>query len=54
VIIAFGSQTVRGSDDLVTFLSEYGSVGQTVSLTVIRDGKQIQVSVTLAARPFSS
>jgi len=54
VIIAFGSQTVRGSDDLVTYLSEYGSIGQTVSLTVIRDGKQIQVSVTLAARPFSS
>jgi 2-alkenal reductase len=54
VIIAFGSQIVRSSDDLVTYLSEYGSIGQTVSLTVIRDGKQIQVSVTLAARPFSS
>ena len=54
VIIAFSSLTARSSDDLVTYLSEYGSIGQTVSLTVIRDGKQIQVLVTLAARPFSS
>jgi serine protease Do len=53
VIVSFGSQVVKSSDDLVAYLSESGSIGQTVSLTVIRNGKEIQVPVTLAARPSS-
>ena len=53
VIIAFGSQTVKSTDDLIAFLSESGSIGQTTSLTVLRDNKEIQVPVTLAVRPSS-
>jgi S1-C subfamily serine protease len=53
VITAFNGQAVKSSDDLVTFLARSGSVGQTATLTVLRDGKQIQVQVTLAARPTS-
>ena len=53
VIIAYNGQTVKSSDDLVTFLANEGSVGQTVTLNVLRDGKQIQVQVTLGLRPSS-
>ncbi len=53
VITAFGDKVVKSSDDLVTYLAEFGSIGQTVSLTVFRNGKEMQVPVTLAARPPS-
>jgi len=53
VITAYNDQTVKSSDDLVTFLANSGSVGQTVTLTVLRGGKQIQVQVTLGLRPSS-
>jgi serine protease Do len=53
VIIAYNSQVVKSSDDVVTFLARSGSVGQMVTLTVLRDGKQIQVPVTLGIRPSS-
>jgi S1-C subfamily serine protease len=53
VIVAYNGQTVKSSDDLVTFLARSGSVGQTVTLTVLRGGQQIQVQVTLGTRPGS-
>ncbi len=53
VIIAYNGQVVKSSDDLVTFLARLGSVGQTVSLTVLRGGKQIEMQVTLGVRPSS-
>jgi S1-C subfamily serine protease len=53
VIIAYNGQTVKTSDDLVTFLARSGSVGQTVTLTVLRDGKQVPVQVKLGVRPTS-
>jgi S1-C subfamily serine protease len=53
VIIAYNSQTVKISDDLITFLARSGSVGQNVSLTLLRGGNQIQVQVTLGTRPSS-
>jgi 2-alkenal reductase len=53
VIIAYNGQVVKSADDLVTFLSNSGSVGQAVTLTILRNGKQIQVQVTLGLRPSS-
>ena len=53
VITAYNGQTVKSSDDLITFLANSGTVGQTVTLTVLRGGKQIQVQVTLGLRPSS-
>jgi S1-C subfamily serine protease len=53
VIIAYNGQTVKTSDDLITFLTNSGSVGQQVTLTILRNGKQIQVQVTLGKRPSS-
>ena len=53
VVVAYNDQAVKSSDDLVTFLARSGSVGQTVTLTILRDGKQTQVQVTLGVRPSS-
>jgi S1-C subfamily serine protease len=53
VIIAYNGQTVKSSDDLVTFLARSGAAGQTITLTLLRGGKQIQVQVTLGVRPSS-
>lgn len=53
VIIAFNDQIVKSSDDLITFLARSGVIGGTVSLTVLREGKQIKVPVTIGARPSS-
>lgn len=53
IVIAYNGQAVNSSDDLVTVLALSGSVGQTINLTVLRGGKQIQVPVTLGIRPGS-
>ena len=53
VIIAYNDQVVKSSDDLITFLGRSGTIGQTVTLTVLRDGKQVKVPVTIGARPVS-
>jgi S1-C subfamily serine protease len=51
VIIAFNGQAVKSSDDLVTLLERSGIVGQAATLRVLRGGAQIDVQVTLGARP---
>ena len=53
VIIGYNGQTIASSDDLITYLARSGAVGQDVTLTILRDGKQIQVHVTLGLRPGS-
>ena len=53
VIIAFNGQAVKSSDDLITYLADQWVVGQSVTLTIIRGGKQMNVTVTPAARPTS-
>jgi 2-alkenal reductase len=53
VIIAYNGQAVKSSDDLITILARSGSVGEKVTLTVLRDGKQVQVEVILGVRPSS-
>ena len=51
VITAIDGQPVKRFEDLVTFLARNGKVGQTVKLTILRDGKEMTISLTLAARP---
>jgi S1-C subfamily serine protease len=51
VIIAIDNQPVKAFDDLVAYLTSSTRVGQTVTLTILRDGQQQDVKVTLAARP---
>lgn len=51
VIVAIDGQAVKDMDDLISYLANNTQIGQKVALTVLRDGKQIQVNVTLEARP---
>lgn len=51
VIIAADGQEISDFEDLTAFLARYTNVDQTIELTILRDGSQQQVSLTLAARP---
>jgi len=51
VITAIDNQPVLQMDDLIAYLAGSTKVDQKVSLTILRDGKQQNVDVTLAARP---
>lgn len=51
LIIAVNDQPIAGPDDLISYLVFEAEVGQTIMLTVIRDGEQIEVPLTLGERP---
>ena len=52
VIIKIDNQTVSKIDDILVYLEQHKKVGQSVKLTVIRDGKLQIVNVPLAERPL--
>ena len=54
VIVAIDGQPVKTFDDLVAYLTDSTSVGQTVTLTILRNGQQQDVKVTLEARPAAA
>jgi serine protease Do len=51
VIVAIDGQPLREMDDLIAYLAEKTEIGQQISLTLLREGKEETISVTLAARP---
>lgn len=51
VITSIDGQPVDDMDDLIAYLSSNSVVGQSVTLSVLRDGQEVEVSVTLEARP---
>jgi serine protease Do len=51
VITAIDGQPVKDFEDLVAYLARQTTVGQTVTLTVLRNDKETTLQVTLAARP---
>jgi len=51
LIIAIDDQTVREFSDLLSYLVNHTEVGQTVIMTVIRDGTEINIEIELEARP---
>lgn len=51
LIVAANGRPIAGPDDLISFLVFDAEVGQTITLTVIRDGQQIDVPLTLGERP---
>ena len=51
VILAIDDRDVRKIDDILGYLQQATEVGQTVTLTVWREGQIIQIEVTLGARP---
>jgi serine protease Do len=54
VITAINGSSVKTFDDLVAYLARSAQVGQTVPLTILRNGRQQTLQVTLAARPAQS
>ncbi len=51
VIVRVDDEKIDIFDDLISFLSRRGEVGKTVTLTVIRDGKEQTLELTLGPRP---
>ncbi|MGC2308984.1 MAG: trypsin-like peptidase domain-containing protein [Nitrososphaeraceae archaeon] len=51
VIVEVDNVTVRKIADLLSYLQSERSIGETVILNVIRDGKNQEIGMTLAARP---
>jgi 2-alkenal reductase len=51
LITAVDGNEVLSSDDLIAYLVFEAEVGQTVDLTVLRDGEEIVVPLTLGERP---
>jgi S1-C subfamily serine protease len=51
VVLAINDRDVRKIDDVLGYLQQATQVGETVTLTVWRDGQIIEIPVTLGARP---
>ena len=51
LIINIDDQEIRDFSDLNSYLVFYTAVGQTIELTVLRDGELVQFPLTLGARP---
>jgi len=51
LIIAIDGQPVRQFGDLLSYLINYKSPGDLVALTVLREGREIRVELTLGKRP---
>ncbi|WP_414836686.1 S1C family serine protease [Candidatus Nanohalococcus occultus] len=50
VIVAINDREVGGINDILQYLAVETEVGQTVNMTVVRDGQRVEVPLTLAAR----
>ena len=53
IIVGIDGHEIRNFDDLLTYLIYNTSVGQEVSLSVVRGGERIKVRVVLGKRPSS-
>jgi S1-C subfamily serine protease len=51
IVIAIDQVAVKGFDEMVNYLASYTSAGDQVTLTVVRDGNEILIDVTLEERP---
>lgn len=54
IITRINERDVKGMDDIIAYLSSNTSIGDTITLHVLRDGKEMDVDLTLAARPNPS
>jgi 2-alkenal reductase len=51
IIIAIDGTRVNTFDEMIIYLTNKTEVGQTVNLTIVRDGKEIQLPLKLTDRP---
>jgi 2-alkenal reductase len=53
IVLRIDDRVVNRAEDIIDYLVTDTEVGQTVTLTVFRDGKEVKVPVVLGARPTS-
>jgi S1-C subfamily serine protease len=51
IIVSIDGQKVRRPEDFIAYLELNKKAGETVTLTIVRDGQQREVQVTLGERP---
>lgn len=51
IITAINGNAVRGFDDLVSYLLNNTEVGEAITLTILRDGDQLDLTLTVQERP---
>ncbi len=51
IIVAMNGTPMTGMDDVVAYTVEHTQPGDTVEFTVMRDGKELQMAITMGARP---
>jgi S1-C subfamily serine protease len=51
LVTAIDGRPLRRVDDLVIYLENYKRVGETVTLSILRDGRPLTLTVTLGERP---
>lgn len=51
VIVGIDNQPIKNMEEIIAYLANNTEVGQKLALTVVRDGKEKSIDVTLAARP---
>jgi S1-C subfamily serine protease len=51
VITAIDGSPVKSMDDIIAYLADHTDIGQKVTLTLLRDGKEKSIGITLEARP---
>jgi len=51
IIIAIDDAPVKRFEDLINYLASYTSVGDVITLDVIRDGETVKIDLTLEERP---
>jgi len=54
IIIAFDNTRIRNTDDLSTYLEENTLPGETINVTLIRNGQTVTLPLKLEARPASA
>jgi serine protease Do len=54
VITTINGQPIKSIDDVIAYLANSTEVGQQITLTILRNGNQTTVNVTLEARPSST
>ena len=54
IIVGVDGQEIREFDDLLSYLVENTVVGQDITLSILRDGETIEISVTLDERPTTN
>jgi serine protease Do len=54
VIVSVNGSPIKTFDDLITYLARSTDPGQKITLGILRDGKAMNVDLTLAARPSST